>query len=168
MVIELSQLVGLPVVSSQGERVGVVRDAVFGQAEVKLYGFRLNAGLTRKDFGLAMAKTLVISRQAISIDQKSDLTSELKDFDRLAATTGPIVGVKAKTAGGKILGKVSDLDLESESGLIVRLHLRNLLTERIIPRQYLISVSPKEVIFQDIVDTPVFDQVAAMQPLATP
>jgi len=161
MVLELSALLRKPVKTVQSQLLGSVDAFAIDGDRLHLAGFQiLKKGLLKKFSALAIDDVVSLSRDAVVVDSQSDLSEEMKPFDEINHRYGRVIGVAAKTESGKQLGRVSDLLIEAETGLVIRFYLRRVLTERIIPRQFVVSVSPRQVVFKDIVDTPIFDQLA--------
>ncbi len=167
MVIEVSRLIKSPVLDATGREHGTVDTCVFTSDEGRLYGFQVARGsMLTRFLALRLDSVLSVTHKGLIIDQEQDLGKDLKGLDVIAKKSGKVLGVKAKTESGKTLGKISDLLIDADTGFIVRFYIRNLLMERIIPRQYLVSITPREIVFKDVVDTPIFDQVAASEALS--
>lgn len=162
MIIEAAQLAGLAVVTDQGRVAGNVDRIVIDGKGIKIDGFQVTkSGLVKKFSGLDYTDVTSVSRQQLTIESVEALTKDLKKFDELYRHYGRVFGVTAKAQNGKVIGKVVDLYVETTTGGIVRFFIRNLLSERIIPSQFLVAITPKEIIFKDIVEQPIFNQVAA-------
>lgn len=162
MIIELSRVLETAVHDSTGAKVATVERAVFNGRKAQLIGLLVTLpNLVKKSAVIYFEDILSLDRQMVVIDSKNDLKTELKEFNELMKSFGPVIGISAKTESGRYLGKIQDLYLDGESGLIVRFYLRHLLKERLIPRDFLVSISSREVIFKDIVDQPMFDKIAA-------
>lgn len=162
MIIEAAQLTGLAIVTDQGRGVGSVDRIIIDGKDIKISGFQVaKSGLVKKFSGLDYADVTSVSRQQLTIESVEALTKDLKKLDNLHRHYGRVFGVTAKTQSGKVIGKVVDLYVETATGGIIRFFIRNLWNERIIPSQFLIAITPKEIIFKDIVDQPIFNQVAA-------
>ena len=161
MIIEATALLGLPVATSQAVELGRVCGWAFDGRRARVAALKVN----RKgpDALLPWMEISHIDRQVVV----SDLPVIPKESDalvQLARSTGAIIGVRAKTEGGRGLGRINDLFLEAETGLIARFYIRNFLQDRLIPRQFLVAITPKDIIFKYVVETPVFDTVAAEAP----
>lgn len=164
MVIEASSLLGAPVLDTSGVKHGVVDAGVYLASEARLYGLQISKGSVLTRFrGLLITDIIAVNQRSIVIDTPEVIQKQLKELDQIAKETGPVVGVAAATESGKKLGKITDVLLDADSGFIVRFYLRQLLSERIIPRQFLVSITPRQIIFKDVVDTPIFDQVATAE-----
>lgn len=162
MVIEATRLKGVTVRDSTGMTLAKVDHLVFRADQARLVGFQVaRSGLVKKFAGLDFEDVLSLSAEAVLVDSSQTVVSDLAPFDAANRATGPILGVKAKTESGQAIGVVGDVVIEAETGGIVRFYLRNFLTERIIPLKFLVSISPKEIIFKDVVNQPIFDQVAS-------
>lgn len=159
---------GAPVVDVTGRKVGSVDTCVYRSDEARLFALQVARGAVVSKFGgLLIDSVLSVGAKGVVIDSAEEITNDLKNLDKIAKESGPVVGVNAVTESGKQLGKVFDLLLDADTGFIVRFYLRrHILNERIIPRQFLVSITPRQVVFRDVVDTPVFDQLAQTE--ATP
>ncbi|HSX42307.1 MAG TPA: PRC-barrel domain-containing protein [Candidatus Saccharimonadales bacterium] len=164
MVIEAAQLVGLEVAGEQGKKLGSVETLVFNGQTTRLAGFGVNRpGLLTKTVGLPFEETLLLGPDKITVNSEAALGQSTKTLDELFKKYGRVIGVTAKTESGRRIGKIADVFIEAETGLIVRFYLRNALKEQIIPRQFLVALTPQQVVFKDVVDQPIFDQVATLE-----
>lgn len=164
MLIEHSQIINLPVSTSAGEELGKIDQAVFNGRQGTVFGWQLRRGALVKQFGgLEFKDVTALSRQAVEVASREAIQKNLSAFDQLGRDSGRIVGVKARTESGVSLGHVSDLLIDAETGGLVRFYLKNFLTERIIPLKFLVTITPKEIVFKDIVNQPIFDQAAVAE-----
>lgn len=164
MLLEASTLVGLSINDSSGQKVGKIESCVFDGKTLGLSGFGVNqTGLLKKDAGLDYIDVLLLTKDTVSVDSATVLTIKPKTLQETYRRYGPVVGVTAKTESGKRIGKVIDVFFEAETGQIIRFYLRNILREQIIPRSFVVSLTPQAIIFKDIVDQPIFDQVATAE-----
>ena len=167
MVIEASHIVNASVLDTTGTAHGSVDACVFLATEARLYGLQIARGSVMTRFrGLLFADVISLNQHSVIVDSAETIKKDLKELDEVSKNSGPVIGITAVTESGKRLGKISDVLVDADTGFIVRLYIRNLLQERIIPRQFLVSITPKQVVFKDVVDTPLFDQVASAE--ATP
>lgn len=169
MIVEASRLLGATVRDVNGRKIGRVDRLVIDGVSGRIFGFQvIQTGLVSKFLALQFFDVISFDNQGLVIKDETALDRNLADFDRVAQLFGPLMGVKAKTESGRSLGRVSDLFIDSKSsGLIIRFVIRYLLKERIIPRRFVVSVSPREVVFQDIVDQPTFDQIATAETIVS-
>ena len=163
MVVETTALLGLPVISASSARLGTVDRCLFDPKGIKLAALQVPRGIGRKVSSLDFRDVLPLTRRSLIVDSDEALKSNLDGLDELHHRAGPVLGTVAKTESGRRLGRVGDVLIESETGGIVRFYLRNFLPERIIPRQYLVSINPKAIIFKDVVDQPIFNQLASAE-----
>jgi uncharacterized protein YrrD len=162
MLIEASRIKNLPVIDHDQNKLGVVESLYFDGDKGSLVGFKiLKSSVLNKFYALDYLDADITSQQSATVEGKSYLKESLTDFDSLLKKFGKVIGARAVTQSGKSLGKIEDIMIEVESGLIVRFVLRNYIVERIIPRQFVVSITPKRIIFQDVVDQPIFDKVAS-------
>jgi len=164
MLIEASRLLNLPLTDADDQLLGRVDRLLFEPQEAKLIALQIISNLVIKKFSVVdFAQLTELGPTKLKVKTKKELQTQLKDFDALFGQVGPVLGVKAKTESGQNLGQVEDLLIEAETGLISRFYLKNFLRGRIIPRQFLVAISKREIIFKDVVNQPVFDQLASAE-----
>lgn len=164
MLIEASHLLKRPVLDAEGKKLGRTDAMVFDGKDGRLYGFQVAVpGLVNRFRALNFYEVLHLSRASIIVDQENSIVKDMRPLDQVFKETGAVIGIVAKTESGKKLGKVTDVLLDEETGFMIRFYIRSLMMERIIPRQYLVAITPKAIVFRDIVDQPTFDQVASME-----
>lgn len=167
MLLETSHLLQGLVSDVSGIRHGRVDKCVYSADHAALVGFQVAAsGVITKFRSLSLQDCISLNHESVVIDSSAALGKELKELDAVSELTGPVVGVTAVTESGQRLGTVNDLLIDADTGIIVRFYLRKLLAERIIPRDYLVSITPKRVVFKDVVNTPVFNQIATAEAAA--
>ena len=146
----LSTLQGQPVVAQHtGETVGAVADWVIDPGKGKVEAFELSGGrfvspvdvLNYLDAGLVVA-----SRDAA---QSPD---ELVRVKKLLSERCRLIGCKTVTERGKRLGKVKDGLVDTTSLFIAKIYVQPQLwnrifqEERIIPREQVVTMTPKQVV----------------------
>ncbi len=169
MIIEATHCKGLPVVDSSGTEYGVIDFLVYDGKIGQAVGLQVaKSGVVKKFFGLEWRDIASSNRRAIVIHDKSALKTNLKDLDNIYHHYGRVINVTATTESGKRIGRISDVLIDADTGLIVRFVIRSLFHERIIPRHFLVSITPNAVVFQDVVDQPIFDKLAIEIPIIEP
>jgi len=162
MVIEASILKNLSLYDSTLQtKIGVIEDVVYDKDKLGLAGFQVRTGtVVKKYYYLPYEDVIGLNRDGVYVKSKTSLDKNLKPFDAFKKHVGPIIGVKARTENKKVLGKIRDLFLEAETGRIMRFHVVYYIKEQIIPRQFIVAVTPKVVVFKDVVSEPIFDSEA--------
>lgn len=164
MLLELSYCIDAPVITNSSTKIGSIDFPVFDGKQARLVGFQVvQTGIVKKFRGLLFDDIVEITRSDVQVAAASSLQTNLKSLDEHFQEYGSVVGVTAKTESGKRLGKVLDVVIETGSGRITRFYIRNFLQERIIPVQFLVTITPREVIFKDVVSQPIFDRVAVAE-----
>lgn len=161
MIIEARHCLGLDVLSDHGKAIGKIDKLVLNGAKMQLVGAQIVGKKLFKSFdGVFFSDIEQIDRIGVLV-KIAPPKSNLKELDLVSARYGELFGARAVTESGTALGKVSDYYFDSETGLIVRIVIKRFFSERIIPRQFVVSVSPKVVVLQDVVIEPHFDQAVA-------
>jgi len=164
MLLEASHLLKGSVVDVQGVRYGRVDTCIYNADTAALAGFQVAAsGVVARFRALMLVDCISLHHENVVIDSGQVLTKDMRELDAVAQHSGKVIGVTAVTESGTRLGVISDVLLDGDTGLIVRLYVRKLLAERIIPREYLIAITPKRIVFKDVVNTPIFNQVASAE-----
>ncbi|MCR4277957.1 MAG: PRC-barrel domain-containing protein [Candidatus Berkelbacteria bacterium] len=167
MVLEVSQLASASIRLTDGKKLATVDRIIFDGRDARIAGFQTSQRTVLTRFGrIDYVDTLEVERGEIVIDSEKNIQKDLKPFDQLRHQYGTVLGVVAKTESGRKIGKISDLVIDADTGLIIRFYLGQFLNERIIPRQFLVSITPKQIVFKDIVIAPTFDEIAVSQLVA--
>lgn len=163
MIIELDQLFGLAVVTTKGDSLGEIDGAFIDVRDQKLTAFKVRRstlGITRERLAVSFSDVTEINRQLITVNSDAKKISQ-HQHEKSLTDSSPILGVKAKTESGQSLGRIVNAQIDSNTGYVVRYELKLLLADRLIPRQFLVTINQKVAIFKDIVNRPTFDRAAA-------
>lgn len=164
MIIEAQHCKGLSVLNNEGRSLGKIDRLVVNATGLRLAGAVVIASKLYPTFhGLFFDDVIQIDRAGWLVKSAPPKTN-IKELDKIALRSGAIIGVKAVTESGDGLGHVSDFFFEAETGEIARFVIRHFLKERIIPRQFVVSVTPQAVVFQDEVNKPTFETAVAAEP----
>lgn len=161
MIIECSDFQGIALRTVAGEKLGEVDFAIFNGKEATLMGFQIvHKKIIKKFSGVYFIDLIDITKDEIVIENQKALKTDLKDLDETFKNFGPIVGIVATTESGKRIGRVADLYIDLTTGAIIRFYIKNLLQERIIPKEYLVAITPERIVFKDIVGTAKFSKAS--------
>jgi len=164
MILEASALLNAQIKTTQDEKLGNVDRLIFSSATAKLVVIQVVSTKVLKKFtALDYDDVISAERGLVVVDSANSLTKDLKPLDEEYKKTGRVIGVNAVTKSGQSTGKVVDVAFDETTGLITRFYLRQLLTERIIPRSFLVQITPKKIIFEDAINSPTFDRLASQQ-----
>ena len=161
MIIEYSDLQGIALRTVTGEKLGEVDFAVFNGKKATIMGFQIvHKKIVKKFSGVYFIDLIDITKDEIVVENQKILKPNLQDLDETFKNFGPVVGVAATTESGKRIGKVADLYIDLTTGAIIRFYIKNLLQERIIPKEYLVAITPEKIVFKDIVGTAKFSEAS--------
>ncbi len=164
MVLEASQLNRGQVVDVHGVRLGRIDRLIFTADPPALYAAQVATGTVVNRFrALTFSDAVALDRQRIVVESSQSLGNNLRECDTIAAETGAVIGVKAQTESGDTIGTLGDVLIDADTGLIVRLYVRHLWRERLIPVRYLVRITPAAIIFEDVVTAPTFAQIATSE-----
>ncbi|MBI4948149.1 PRC-barrel domain-containing protein [Candidatus Berkelbacteria bacterium] len=161
MIIEARHCLGIDVVSDHGRAIGKLDRLVINGQKLQVVGAQVVGNKLFKNFHGVFFNDIVQFERLGMLVKAVPPKTNLKELDLISARYGSLFGTKAVTESGQTLGKITDYYFDSETGIIVRLVVKKFLGERIIPRQFVVSVGPKTVVFQDVVIEPHFDQAVA-------
>lgn len=150
MLLELSKIKNVPVgVMDEQKAVGSVETPVIFADDAKVIGFEV------KLRGLLSQKRVLSFQDVVDIDAKGlviNSTDSLLPMDEILRIKDilksgfKLIGLPARTKNKKYLGRITDAVIETTSGDIIRLYVKNLLDERIFERSMIHDIKPKEVI----------------------
>ena len=162
MILEASALNRAEVISTKNEQLARVDRLVFDADKVKLARIQIvNNKILKKFLSLDYQDVLSADRGQIVVDSAESFSKDLTSLDQLYAKGGKVIGVKAVTQSGQTVGRVSDVAIDETTGLITRFYLQQLLTARIIPRPFLVKITPQKIIFENAINSPTFNQLAS-------
>jgi len=162
MIIEIRGLWGLPVRTTEGRTLGKIGHIVFDLTDLKIWGMEVETkGVFVGQRSLPWEKVIALGPEGAVINEAKDLQSDLAIVRQKRKNGGEIIGLRATTQNSGHLGQIYDLQVEAETGLVARFVLNNLFKERIIPRQFLVTISSNQAVFQDEVNKPTFDKLAS-------
>lgn len=148
-----SAVLGMRVISiSEGLELGQIRQAVVTQ-EPRVAGFTVRGRRSRNDRWLAFAAVSSFGEDRVTVESQK-LLSRGNGFampDRRRRGPLSLVGSRAFTAGGRVLGRVEEYSFSTEDGRVLALEISNgPLRERLrLPGRFIIAVSPQTVMLKD-------------------
>ena len=148
-----SSVLGMRVISiSEGLELGRIRQAVVTQ-EPRVAGFTVRGRRSRNDRWLAFAAVSSFGEDRITVESQK-LLSRGNGFamsDRRRRGPLSLVGSRAFTAGGRVIGRVEEFSFSTEDGRVLWLEVSNgPLRERLrLPGRFIIAISPQTVMFKD-------------------
>lgn len=153
MFIQASQLLAIEIVAIQEQVIaGRIEEVLFSPDEGRLSALIVKPkGFFTRSQGLLPSALIDLEARAAAIQTEADLTdlTEMVRIEQLKQRRMPILGQKARTRAGVSLGIVADLLVDSTTWLIEKFYLQKLLEQRIIPKRFIVEVTPKAVIFSD-------------------
>lgn len=155
MIIEAKKLMDLPVAAMDTRaKIGEVGEILVAPENGKLLGFLIN----ERGFSLAPRKALAIF-DIKTWDPKGLVTESydnLVDSDEIVRIKEVLdkkiilLGLKARTESGKNLGSIEDFLIDTETEMVVKYYLKDLLGKsRIFPADKVISIETKGLPFGD-------------------
>lgn len=141
----------MPVASKDGKH-GIVRDIIVDPENSVVVAFEIQTSLFRKNKYLAFHDIIGFDREAAVIKSEESVVDldEIVRAEKIKKKKIPVLNAKAKTESGKNLGRVFDLAINVETGLVAKYYLRHLLFwERIIPMQRIIKINQRGIVFED-------------------
>lgn len=153
MILPYTKIVGLTVYDFKNQRkIGQIKDVVFEAKNFKVSGLTLEGSfLERKAKIVNSTDVIDIGSQGVIVND-SEAISSIEENVRLkdAIKSGCHgIGQKVVTKGGKGLGRVIDLFVETETLEISKIHVKNIFTERIISRAAIIEMKKKKIIVKE-------------------
>jgi uncharacterized protein YrrD len=147
------ELKGLAVVDvSGGKRLGRIDEVVVSPDDLRVLGFVMKEGglMSHHELVVTADRVRSMGPDAVTVEGDVALEAEQASEELLAARSGerPLVGAKAVTEDGALLGEIVDLSLDPDSMRIAAVTLRGGLTSSgdAIPAERIASVGPDAVI----------------------
>lgn len=148
-----SAVLGMRVISiNEGQEMGRIRQVVVTQ-EPRVAGFTVRGKRSRNDRWLAFAAVSSFGVDRITVESQKLLSRSngfaMSDPRRRGPLT--LVGSRAFTAGGRVLGRVEEYSFSTEDGRVLALEISNgPLRERLrLPGRFIIAVSLQTIMLKD-------------------
>ncbi len=155
MIVIYSKLIGLPIMELKTQtKLGNVEEIVFNKTNFKISGLVTKSSIIpfiNKTTIVASSDLIEISNEAL-IAQNCDSVISLDESPRIKELIkGGYHGINQKvyTKSGKYIGKVHDLYLETSTFEVVKILVRNIITERLIGANQIIEVKGKKIYIKD-------------------
>jgi len=133
----------------EGVLVGRVQQVLVEPSEMKVVGLLIREkGLFGKFKVISILDLIDVEPAAVVINSRQNLVEE-KEIVRIGKILKykfNLIGLPAMTKSMKILGKVTDAVIDSQSGEIVRLYTRYFLQNRVFARSQIEKITWKEII----------------------
>jgi uncharacterized protein YrrD len=153
MLILYSKLVGLPIIELENQtKLASVLDIIVEPKNGKVLGILAKVGqILVKDQLVAARDISQVLPTAILVADGERVTAidEVVRINELYKKRFSLFGKKVVTKSGKLLGKVNDFLIDEESLSLVKLYVRHLLSDRIIPYSAVIKIDDKAVVVKD-------------------
>lgn len=164
MIIELTHILNNKVINNNGLLIGRINGATIDTKNqlVSAIIVKENSVLRfrKQDLFVPYEEIASADRNLVTLRPMAK-TASARDFKQVNEEVGPILGVAAFTESGERLGRVADIHFELETGKINRYDIKYLWQEQLIPQQFVVAITPKRIVFADIVKRPTFDHAAA-------
>ena len=160
----LTSLIDLPVASIDDQKkVGVVKQSLIDLKKGKLMGVLVKENIFSKPKYISLEDIAGIENVALIVNKESDVVP-LEDVIRakeLHAKGIKLIGLPAKTKSNKKIGKITDVAISLENGLLIKIYVSSTFRKQIIPRTNIIEFTPKAVIIDD--DTRLYQALPAVE-----
>lgn len=158
MFIEATKLCSLPVAAQDAQiKAGVIKEILVDPENGHLLGFLVQTG------GLFSAKKALSITDVINWDPQGIVTESIDNLvapDEIVRIKDVIskkiqlLGMKAKTESGKSLGEVENFLIDTETEMVVKYYLKDLLGKSRILESNKVSSIDKAIVFTDDVSEP--------------
>lgn len=164
--IEAKNLINLPIASEEDqEKVGEIIDIVIEPENGRVLGFLVKAGgmfSTVKALSVVDVRDWdpngIVTRTFENIVEPKEIIRLNELYEKKII----LLNMKAKTESGKSLGKVENYLIDTETEMVVKYYLKDLLgNTRVLSNDKVIEITD-EVVFLDDIETPPIDAESAI------
>jgi uncharacterized protein YrrD len=152
MLIEASKLIKLPVAAEDAlSKVGQISQIMVDPENGRFLGFLVSTGFLKDKLALGVNDISYWDPAGIITEHETNLVkpSEIVRINNLLEREFDLMGLPAKTETGKQLGDVNDFLLDTETQVVIKYYLKDLLDQsRVMPAEKVVSID-KEIIFTD-------------------
>lgn len=154
----LTEMLGLKVILYQEQAlVGEVHDYLIDHETGEFLGVLVNSPLEKKEKIIPTGEFKAIGQDSILVSDLNSLT-DIEDFikgSKALKTNAKIIGETAKTESGKVLGKVTESAINTQSFKIERIYVRPKIglkipvKDLIIPATKITEITKKYILVSD-------------------
>lgn len=156
MFILYSTIVGLPVyVRSTGSKQASIKDVVFDAETGRMVGLLVDGGFIFKHENVIAPVDVVKYLSDAVVIETPEAIVPVEEIVRVknALETGPrLVNLKAETAAGKNIGKVTDILIDITADKIAKFYIHSMIKNRILPISRVVRITKKSIIFDEDTD----------------
>jgi len=153
MLILNSKIENIPVIELENQqKIASVFDCLIDPKNGKMIGLIVRVGQILTKNQLVAEKDIIqILPTAVLVanGDKVDEISEVVRANELYKKNFRLIGLKVKTKSGRSLGKVEDFLISDELRELVKIYVRNLFSDRIIPYSAIIKIDQRGVTVKD-------------------
>lgn len=152
MFIEATKLINLPVAAEDTlSKVGVIRQIVIDPENGHILGFLVSPGLFGKLQALSVVDIKFWDPQGLITTYEKNLVAptEIVRIKKVLDRKINLLNLPAQTESGKSLGHVENFLIDTETEMVIKYYLRDLLGKsRIMPADKVVSID-KTIVFAD-------------------
>jgi uncharacterized protein YrrD len=153
MLILNSKLGNLPVIELENQqKVASIDHCLIDPKNGKLLGLIVRIGqiITRNKFIAEKDLTQILPTAVlVANEDKVDEIGEVVRANELYKKKFHLIGLKVKTKSGRFLGKIEDFLISDELRELVKIYVRNLFSDRIIPYSAIVKIDQHGVTVKD-------------------
>ncbi len=134
-----------------GALIGRVRRVLVDPDQGKIAGFLIKEkGFSSRPKVVSMIDVIDVERAAMVINSRESLVTrgEIVRIAKILEYKFNIIGLPARTREGQMLGKITDVVVDSATGEIVRLYTKFLLQHRVFERSQIDEITWQEIFFK--------------------
>lgn len=154
MLIMYSKIVGLPIIELNNQvKLGEIDEIVINNEKIKIVGLLLKkTNLWAKESRVICGNDIIeIAKEGVIVNDENAITS-LVDAIRVKEQIdkgGAGIGQRVVTESGKYVGRVFDLLLDNTTLEISKFYTKNMIGEKIIPSDKVVSIENRLIIIKD-------------------
>ncbi len=157
MILPYTKIVGLPVFDFKNQqKVGEISDLIFSHKDFNISGVILERSFFDRKTKVASSADIVdLSSQGVIVNDEEAILILDENVRLKAAIHSGYHGIRQKvvTKSGKGLGRVIDLFISTEMLQVSKIHVKSILSERIISATAVIEIKKRKIIVKDNFET---------------
>jgi len=148
-----SKIVNLPIIELENQsRLASVLDVVVDPKNGRILGLIAKVGsiLPRDQLVAARDISQILPTTILVVDaERLTAIDEVVRVNELYKKHYTLFGKKVVTENGKLLGKINDYLIDDEALSLVKIYVRHLISDRIIPYSAVVKIDDKAVTVKD-------------------
>jgi sporulation protein YlmC with PRC-barrel domain len=146
-----TSFIGLPVTDSENKKLGKVSQTLIDINNGVLIGLVIKKDFLSPAYFLDYNDIDDLYHSHVQVKKDSQVTTlkENKTAYTMHQHSRRLIGLLVVTKDGKKIGRLDDMAISLNMGLVIRFYVKSLFSDRIIDRENIVEITKKKIVVKD-------------------